>query len=780
MEDDEYLAQLLYQYLSDRNYVVDVAHDGQSGLSFARTFDYDLVLLDVILPELDGISVCQILRSQHYQMPVLLLTALDNSKDKVLGLDAGADDYVVKPVGLDELLARIRALLRRGRYARPPVLSWGALRLNPATCEVTYENRPLALTPKEFALLELFLRSPMRVFSRDSIIEHLWSLEEPPTENTLRAHVKGLRTKLRAADAPPELIETVYGVGYRLKELPSSSTPPKSTPALSETDNILSGENNPTLAAIQKVWQRIEPKVMQRVNNIERGISALDHPDEALELRQRARQDAHKLAGSLGTFGYGYGSQLARQIEELLLDDLPLSEGDRHRLQQYVLELRRQFETPPQPQPADPPTLDHMEQRRLLMVDDDPLLTHQVAEEAQAWGLDVQIAHTVREARAAIVKHPPSLILLDLNFPDSQENGLILLEELARSRPEIPVVVLTVRDSFQDRLAVSRLGSQAYLQKPLSTTQILEGALEILQRSQTAANVMIVDDDPQELELLTALLQPWGLQLQTLDDPRQFWQTLETSTPDLLVLDLEMPHHSGIELCQVVRNEPQWRKLPVLFLTAHVDAPTVDRIFRAGADDYVSKPIAGPELIARLFNRLERTKLLQNLAELDPLTGLSNRRKSSYDITYLLRLCTRHDRQLCFALLDVDRFKGVNDTYGHATGDLVLHRLGEMLRESFRPDDVVGRWGGEEFVVVMVNTSKADGVKRLKRVLQRWRSQIFYLEDDVELHVTFSAGVAQYPQDGEDLPTLYRAADAALYQAKAAGRDRILPVDYDE
>jgi len=768
VEDDRALTQLLSEYLGERNYIVDVATDGQTGLNYARTFDYDLLILDVVLPELDGISLCRYLRAQHYQMPILLLTALDSSDDKVSGLDAGADDYVVKPVGLEELLARIRALLRRGRYARPPILVWGEIRLDPSTCEVTYRDLPLALTPKEYALLELFLRHPSRVFDRETIIARLWSLEELPMENTLRAHVKGLRTKFKAAGAPADTIETVYGVGYRLKPLDDMQLP------LINSANCPPVSSRSTLDAIYQVWRRVKPKALQRIETIEQGANAVSDGNNP-EQRRMARTEAHKLAGSLGTFGYRYGSQLARAIEQLLTGDAPLLEDELTRLWQSIAELRQQLDREPEPIPIDPPPTPNLERRHLLVVDDDRVLAETIAEDARTWGLDVQIVSTVRQARTAVVENPPSAILLDLNFPESDEDGLVLLEDLARTRPEIPVVVLTVRDSFQDRLAVSRLGSQAFLQKPLPTTQILEVIVEVVQRANPTAKVLVVDDDTQELALLKALLQPWRLQVETLEDPRQFWRVLETYAPDLLVLDLEMPYYSGIELCQVVRNEPLWRKLPVLFLTAHTDAETIDRIFRAGADDYVNKPIAGPELIARLFNRLERTQLLQNLAELDTLTGVANRRKSSYDIMHLLRTCTREQRVLSLALLDIDRFKQVNDTYGHATGDLVLHRFGEVLRTSFRPQDIVGRWGGEEFVVAMADMARDDGVRRLASVLSAWRSQTFSLDDEVAFRVTFSAGVAQYPEDGRDLPTLYRAADEALYRAKAAGRDRVLP-----
>jgi DNA-binding response OmpR family regulator len=218
VEDDEEIAELLAEALTDQHYAVELATDGQAGWEMVEGFTYDLLLLDVMLPKLDGISLCQQLRTNGYSMPVLMLTAKDASTDKVIGLDVGADDYVVKPFNLQELLARIRALLRRGSSSLSPILEWGGLTLNLNTYEVTYEGHPLNLTPKEYALLELFLRNSYRVFSRGAILEHLWSYEDMPEEDAVKTHIKGIRQKLKAVGAPANLIETVYGIGYRLKQ----------------------------------------------------------------------------------------------------------------------------------------------------------------------------------------------------------------------------------------------------------------------------------------------------------------------------------------------------------------------------------------------------------------------------------------------------------------------------------------------------------------------------------------------------------------------------------
>lgn len=182
-----------------------------------QAFPYDLAILDLMLPKLNGLELCKKLRQSGYTLPILMLTARDTSLDKVAGLDVGADDYVVKPFDLKELLARIRALLRRGGAIAPPILERGALHLDPATCQVTYEDSRLAVTPKEYSLLEFFLRHPGRVFSPDAILNHLWSSDDPPGKETIKVHLRGLRQKLKAAGAADDLIETVYGLGYRLK-----------------------------------------------------------------------------------------------------------------------------------------------------------------------------------------------------------------------------------------------------------------------------------------------------------------------------------------------------------------------------------------------------------------------------------------------------------------------------------------------------------------------------------------------------------------------------------
>ncbi len=219
VEDDSRIATPLARDLRHQHHSVDVALDGKTGWDYAQATEYDLILLDLMLPHLDGISLCKQLRSRGFQANILMLTARDTTYDKVIGLDAGADDYLVKPFTLEELSARIRALQRRGRDLTPSVLKHGDLTLDPASQRVIYAQQYLTLTPKEFLILEHFLRHPTQVLSRSALLNKLWEFDQDSGEGTIKTHLTNLRSKLKAAGSPKDFIETIYGTGYRLMNL---------------------------------------------------------------------------------------------------------------------------------------------------------------------------------------------------------------------------------------------------------------------------------------------------------------------------------------------------------------------------------------------------------------------------------------------------------------------------------------------------------------------------------------------------------------------------------
>jgi heavy metal response regulator len=217
VEDEKKVASFVQRGLEAEHYSVDVAYDGEEGLARLFDGDHDLVILDVMLPKRDGLSLLREARKRGVQIPMLLLTARDTLPDKVAGLDQGADDYLTKPFAFEELLARVRALLRRGAPTQPVTLALADLSLDPSSRLVTRAGKKIDLTAKEFALLEFFLRNPGRVLSRALIAQHVWGVDFDTFTNVIDVYVKYLRKKIDA-DFEPKLIHTVRGAGYVLKE----------------------------------------------------------------------------------------------------------------------------------------------------------------------------------------------------------------------------------------------------------------------------------------------------------------------------------------------------------------------------------------------------------------------------------------------------------------------------------------------------------------------------------------------------------------------------------
>jgi DNA-binding response OmpR family regulator/HPt (histidine-containing phosphotransfer) domain-containing protein len=382
--------------------------------------------------------------------------------------------------------------------------------------------------------------------------------------------------------------------------LPPSSSPHSPTP-------------KQTLLAIAGVWNRFKGRISEQVTLLEE--AAVASSDNALnqELRKQAFKEAHTLAGSLGTFGFPLGSKLALKIEHLLKTDQVLTFTETTQFQSWVELLRQEIER--NQDETVSVSLPENEHPLLLVVDRSRSLAEQLAIDANS-NFKVAIATNIETAIQKLYQEHPSVVLLDPSVSPIESDSLRFLSQLKDRKPPVPVIVFTELSDFNHRLQVARHGGHTFLQKPLPVAEILEAVTEVLQDAPIAeAHILAVDDDPKIGALLQVLLTPWGIKVTTLNDPQRFWETLESIKPDFLILDVEMPDVNGVEICQVVRNDPRWSELPILFLTVHSDANIINQVFAVGADDFVSKPIIGPELVTRIINRLERIKLRQRLTQ---------------------------------------------------------------------------------------------------------------------------------------------------------------------
>ena len=693
VEDDEIVAQSLTIALNEHHYAVDVAKDGRMGWEYATTCKYDLIILDVMLPILNGIHFCHQLRSSGSMTPILLVTAHGDKAKLVEGLDAGADDYVMKPFDLKELLARLRALLRRGQSSLPPTLNWGNLKLDPNACEVKWQENLLKLTPKEYNLLELLLRNPKRIYSSSALIDHLWSLDTPPSEDTIRSHVKGLRNKLKSAKVTDDPIETVYGIGYRLRNLPdpidasatattieSFKTAASSEPANPQNDAEVADR---IAAGLAQVWSKSQGKLFTRMEHLEQAIALTNIEQITDSIAQIAEESAHKLAGSLGMFESIRGSELAKEIEH------------------WFIQLRH---GQMKPLPLEPVTSYIQELRNHLECMSDAVIGAEFNAAVKTVNQTKDVAEPIR---------PP---------------------------------VLTVRLS---------------------------------DRPPSEAKILILDDDQIVIQEITQMLNPWGFEVVALPVSVDLLFALQTHQPDLLILEVQMGELSGLALCQTLRNTAQWTDLPILFLTDNQDPESTHRIFAAGADDVVRKPVIGPELVTRLLNRLERSRLLRNLAETDSLTQVANRRTVTAQAETFLRIAHRHEKPLCLAIVDLYQLRQVNDRYGYLCGDEVLKRCAKILKASFRQEDLIGRWSDEKFVVVLYGTDESSINYHFSEIVTEFKREGFVPAQGNLFTVNLAVGIANYRQ-GDNLQSIYDRAKQSLVESVRKHRNSVMAFSSEE
>ncbi len=695
IEDDEALIELLTTVLNTQNHGLVVARDGVAGKVMAESQFYDLILLDVGLPKLDGITLCRQLRQQGNLVPIILLTVRNSNTDNLIGLEAGADDYVVKPFNLNILMARIRALLRR-------------------------EYRSFR-----------------------------W--EKPASHNL---------------------------------------------------ENTFSTE-------LTRIWERTKNTTFSRIQDLLDVLQSLEKGELDNTARERTKRNVHKLAGSLGTFGFQEGSTISQKLEQIFMEVTDVTsclEKSRPlilELQQVVMATDRallgeekkislmppavivlnpvhaldtKYKLIPPPETNELVINGLKTADYILLADNDRLFTQTLAHEASSWKLGVKVVRTARELCQAIRQSVPTALLLNLELVNQLEDWQEFQQILKRSSPHPSLIVLSEKEGLVNRLKAIQLNADVFLQKPATPSQVFAAVSRAIGFYEWhRVKVLVVDDDLGMTELLKGLLETINFQVEVLTQPTEFWNYLGKIQPDLLILDVEMPSLNGICLCNMIRKDFQWSWLPVLFLTAHDDIETLQEAFSNGADDFITKPINPHAFINRVLNRWQRSQLYRNQIETDFLTGIANRNGGNRSFSHLLQLALQSQQPLCLAVLDLDHFKQINDRYGHEEGDRILREFGEFLKKHCRAGDMLARWGGEEFIIGMLGLSREGGAKRMNEIREEWHALQFTSTQGELFQVTFSGGVSQYALDGSDFQMLYRTADAALYQAKASGRNLVLP-----
>lgn len=537
--------------------------------------------------------------------------------------------------------------------------------------------------------------------------------------------------------------------------------------------------------AIRALGQLFISRLPVKLAEIEAASQRLLNAPDDRDAQTLLHRVLHTMAGSAGTFGFPQIGDRARDLELKLktlmtgaASDVVVSAEFFHELQDYLYfaashgnsgNLSATLSVQPSAGQAIP-----TDQRLVYLVDALDEFSNEIIQQLEQFGFRVRHLTLLQDLESALQEQIPAILIVDTDFYPLQLAGSEEVSRLIRAGYAVPpTIFISDTNSFKSRLHAVRAEGQAFLLKPVDVLVLTERIEEILAReSPRLYRVMIIDDDIELAQYYSEILMKVGMATEVLNSPELVLEQMANFRPELILMDVYMPNCDGVELSKVIRQDPSYLDIPIIFLSSENDLQKQIAAVKVGADDFLNKPIAPELLISSLSSRAERYRALRSLVMRDGLTGLYNHTAIKEDLIAKMSSASRNVSRVSVAMLDLDNFKKVNDTYGHQIGDQVLRTLSHLLRQRLRKSDVVGRYGGEEFVVIFPNTT-AEVARSVMEKIRVAFNKIMHVAEQGEFSVGFSAGVADSNQsmNADDLLVI---ADAALYRAKHSGKNQIV------
>ncbi|MFV8569943.1 diguanylate cyclase [Marinobacter sp. SBS5] len=387
------------------------------------------------------------------------------------------------------------------------------------------------------------------------------------------------------------------------------------------------------------------------------------------------------------------------------------------------------------------------------------------------FGFRASAYKTPNDLMTACALSKPETILIDVNFGGGASSGIATIEHLQEQHDTpVPIIFMSDEDgSIETRLRASRCGGEEFFYPAVDPGQLIE-KIETYTHGNTVEpyRVLVLDDSRAQAKFMETVLKKAGMNAHIITDPMQIITALEEFSPEIILLDMYMPGCTGMEIARVIRQQDRFHSVPIIYLSAEDDVGKQLHAMSLGGDDFLTKPVDPKHLIATLHNRGRRARSLLALMIRDSLTGLFNHTHTLYLLEQEIVRARQKDQPLCFAMIDLDYFKKVNDTFGHPIGDRILRSLSMFLKQRLRKSDHIGRYGGEEFALILPNTRPGDARNVVNEIRERF-AELVQEAGDRQFKVTFSCGLAAW--QGDSSQSLCERADQALYVSKANGRN---------
>ena len=544
-----------------------------------------------------------------------------------------------------------------------------------------------------------------------------------------------------------------------------------------------------TAKKLKNIREAFVGQLPSKLEMIKESYAALGQENPTKEALTRLHSCFHTLRGMSASFGLNTLSAIALEGERLekmvrmgkidpkipwrpLFEELiARMEGEVARLDVSQLMDLQGLEIV-----AAAETFHEVEHKVVYLCENDPIQRMNLATQIGCFGFEVVSFGDLDQFCKAVRSGRPDIIIMNLAYSDRPTGGAdVICEIRAEQEMEIPTVFISSRSDLSSRLAALRAGSSAYFSEPINITDLIK----ILQKLTSIEvpepyRIMIVDDDPLLSEMTAVVLQGAGMETRSLNDPMLALPRILEFKPDLILMDMHMPGCNGMELAKAIRQIDAYFSIPIIFLSSETDVDVQFEARRMGGDEFLIKPIKPDHLISTVTVRAERMKIIRSFMARDSMTGLFNHTATKNHLDHAIEQAWRQKETLCFAMIDLDHFKDINDNYGHDAGDRVLMALARLLRQRLRTSDVVGRTGGEEFAVILPACMIKDAGYQLQQILESFAAISFPAGND-SFNSTFSCGVASL-EIYDNAEKLYKAADEALYLAKQNGRNRVLAI----
>lgn len=502
---------------------------------------------------------------------------------------------------------------------------------------------------------------------------------------------------------------------------------------------------------------------------------------------------AHKLAGSAGTFGFAAVGAVAGRIEALAgaaAEEQGLDGARRDEIAGLVGALNPAMNGPlpasfaatekSGKESASPKQALFAGATRdgiVYILLEDSGVANFLSEQLGYYGLKPRIFLDARSFDVELSHSMPDVLIVDPATGDGAFDGLDAARRV-KALPAAPLVLaVTAWDDFRTRIEAVRAGMDGYFLKPVDIKALAATIQSFLApEANDPPRVLIVDDDPSMGLYFSAVLEGARIVTHYVQDPTAALAAIREFAPHTLLMDVHMPVCTGIELARVIRQHPALADIPIVFMTGDKSEAVREMTLQAGGDDFLTKPVDPSLLVSSVLARARRTQALRTLITRDSMTGMLNHSNILNALDAEMARARRQDAPLAAAMIDIDKFKAINDTYGHGVGDHVIESLSSLLARRLRRTDVLGRYGGEEFLLVLPGTPIAEAEKIMNSIREDFGHLVFRAGDK-EFKVTFSCGLAAYPApalNGAVAEALANVADEALYEAKRSGRNRVV------